>query len=518
MDYVTDICSIIAYIEVNVKSNADYSKLEKTVGFSYHHLRDFFQKAMGISLSRYILSRKIANVAFEIRHSDKKITEIAFEYGFSNLDTFTRAFRRNTGLTPSEFRKSNYLCGRRIIYPGVYAPIILDIDSPKFTLPKLKEVNEMGEMKKTMDSCILYGVPKIHWGKEVEGQVQCTPFPMCLQVILNYMGQNISYAQIMASSGAAFRQRWGIEDGGWDFAAVDIRNTFFEHRKAFELAFSCAGRSFKIIEEGSKQDYLELIKQEVSCGRPVIALGVVGPPEACIITGYKDNGEVLLGWSLFQVEGDTFGGAASDESGYFIQGNWWENIEGVMSVGEDILEYAPAKEILQNALTIMTQEKTEVYEGKIGCSYLCGQAAFEAWAKAIEDDSVFAKGMDINDRGFCQNDAEVMLGEGRGFAASFISSLIGNYPSIAKELKQCAEILKLESECMTKMREARGGYFVCEETMEKFRDKGARTEVAKFIRQAAHYEKEACVVLKEIIDKIGGQEYGKARNPKAYFE
>lgn len=244
MNYKTQICSLVACIEQNIKNRTDYRELEKAVGFSYRHIRGFFQDAMQISLSRYILARKIANTAFELRHAEKSITEIAFEYEFSNLDTFTRAFKRDTGLTPSEFKKSKHLCGRKIICPGVFAPVILDIDNSRFAPPKFMEVNEMCEMKKTSDSCVLYGVPKVYYGRKVDGQTQVTPFPMCLQAVLNYMGQNIDYTQIMASSGAAFRLRWDIR--GWNLAAVDIRFTYDTHLKPFELAFKGAGRNYKI--------------------------------------------------------------------------------------------------------------------------------------------------------------------------------------------------------------------------------------------------------------------------------
>ena len=208
MDYEELICSLIGFIEQDIKSKPDYHEMEKATGFSYRHIRSIFQRIMQVSLSRYILSRKIANAAFEIRHSDKSIIAIAYEYEFSSPDTFTRAFRRNTGLTPSEFKKSGHLCGRRIICPGVYAPVILDLVSPRFTFPKLKEVNEMGKMEKTSDSCVLYGVPKVYYGRQDGSLTQCTPFPMCLQSVLNYMGQNISYAELMAYSGASFRMRW----------------------------------------------------------------------------------------------------------------------------------------------------------------------------------------------------------------------------------------------------------------------------------------------------------------------
>ena len=487
---------------MNVKNGVCYRDLEKYIGFSYRHIREFFRKTACISLSRYVLTRRIANAAFEIRHSEKSITNIAFEYEFSNADTFTRAFRRCTGLTPSEFKRSGHLCGRRIICPGVYAPVILDLDNPRFTLPKFMEVNEMGEMIKTSDSCVLYGVTKVYYGREIDGHRQGTPFPMCLQAVLNYMGQNINYAEIMATSGAAFRQRWNVN--GWDFAAVDIRNTYYEHLKPFELAFKAAGRRYKIIEETvksrAKSIYLDMIKPELDCGRPVIALGVVGPPEACIVTGYRNNGETLLGWSLFQYGGPFGGDCGIDESGYFLKDNWWEHTEAIMSVHEEIDEYATLKEILKNAYMLMKQEKVETYEGKY--PYYCGQAAFEAWARMIEDDSNFTEGTDLFEAIACQGDQEVMLGEGRDFASVYMCLLAERYPTLKSEFMECARLFGDEAKSTLEMRKIRGGYGMGEATVTKFREKQTRDHIAALIRQAAHYENDACKVLNRIIEHL----------------
>ncbi len=503
LDYSAYICSLAACIERNIQCDTDYRELEKSVGFSYRHIREIFKKTTRISLSRYIVARKIANAAFEIRHSKKSITEIAFEYDFSNLDTFTRAFRRDTGLTPSEFKSSAYLCGRRLICPGVFAPVILDLNNPNFTFPKLMEVNVMSEMKKTSDSCVLYGVPKVYYGREADGRKQFTPFPMCLQAVLNYMGQNIDYTQIMAASGAAFRQRWDAE--GWSYAAVDIRFTYEDHLKPFELAFKGAGRSFKISENAdkpksiSKTDAMELIKSEIDCGRPLIALGVVGPPEACIITGYKNGGDALLGWSLFQ-NGGYFGeNLELDESGYFIKNNWWENTEAVISVGEELGTLTPVKEILENALTVMTREKIGTYEGI--CGFYGGQAAYEAWAKAVEDDNKYGENADIFAAAVSHGDQECMLLEGRGIASVYIGSLAEKYPAMSNEFAECAKRLKSASECVCKMREARECQGA-EKTKESFRDKQIRREIAAQIRKAAKLEKEACDVLRAIVDKL----------------
>jgi len=500
LDYEAEICNLIACIEQNIKSKPDYHEMEQALGFSYRHIRNIFHKTTHISLSRYILARKIANAAFEIRHSEKSITDISYEYGFTNPDTFTRAFRRDTGLTPSEFKKSGHLCGRRIICPGVYAPVILDLTNPRFTLPKLKEVNIMSEMKKTSDSCILYGVPKIYYGRAEGGLNQCTPFPMCLQSILNYMGQNISYAELMAYSGAAFRMRWDVD--GWNLGAVDIRFTYENHLLPFELAFKGAGRSFRISENPdkpksvSKPDAIALIKSELDCGRPVIALGVVGPPEACIVTGYRGNGEVLLGWSLFQGDGggvDEYSGDCQiDELGYFVKSNWWDNTEAIMSVGEEIGSLTPVKDVLKNALILMTKELVGTYNGNQ--DFYGGQAAYEAWAKALEDDAPFTNDVNIDEIGWCQGDAETMLGEGRSFASAYMDMLAEKYPALAPEFKDCAKLLSDASGCVPKMWKARG--------KQGLRDRHIRVEIAALIRQAAKYEKEACAILEQIISKI----------------
>jgi AraC-like DNA-binding protein len=489
LDYTELICALAVCIEQHIKAKPDYRVMERVTGFSYHHIRDVFQRVTNISLSRYILARKVAHTAFEIRHSKKSITDIAFEYEFSNLETFTRAFRRDTGLTPSAFRKSSHLCGRKIIFPGVYAPVILDIKNPRFILPKLKEVNEMAEMTKTQDSCILYGVPKVYFGREVDGAAQGSPFPMCLQAVLNYMGQNIGYGELMAYSGAAFRQRW--DSTGWNIAAVDVRFIYEHHSTPFERAFRGAGRSFKISENSNmiksinKIDATALIKTELDCGRPVIALGVVGPPEACIVTGYWNNGETLLGWSLFQ---DFWGGCDFDESGYFIKNNWWEETEMIMTVGEEIGERASDLEVLQNALMLMTTEEMGTYGGND--LFYGGKAAYEAWAKALEDESFICEG-DVED---CQSDAENMLHEGRYYAADFMALLAQRHTKLSKELKECAKHLKAASDCVPQMRKLREA--------QDLNNQKTRHEIAALIRQAAKHEENAYKTLKEAILKM----------------
>lgn len=503
MDYLIETCAIITFVEKRIKQKIEFKELEESLNYSYRHIREIFKKKTNMSLSRYIMARKIANCAFEIMTTKKSLTEIANDYNFYSYDTFTRAFRRVTGIRPSELKKSDFKCKRESICMGVYAPVILNLNNSKDAfLKNLSEVDNMNDNLKTKDSCILYGVPKVYYGRTFEDNCQCTPFTMCLQAVLDYLGQTVNYSYIMAASGASFRLRWN--ENGWDMSAVDVRNIYENPLMPFELSFKAVGRKFKILEKdtSTKDDFISLIKSEIDEGRPVIALGIVGPPEAGIITGYKHNCETLLGWSLYQDSMEFTKDITFEESGYFICDNWWENVEAVMSVGEQIDETIPLKELLENALYLLTTEKVNVYNGRYD-SYYGGQKAYSAWADAMLDDKNFPKNAQLSlliERNMCFGDATVMVGEGRLYAAEYINYLGEENSKISKECKECGKHFKDAADCIIKMRELIG--YNGEEVALRLADKEIRTQLAALIKKAQQYEAKACEVLKVLITKI----------------
>ena len=296
MDYFCLIQSVVSYVENRSKTGLDPKRLETAMGVSYAHLRAVFRERTSIPLGRYALSRRVSNAAFKMVHGSSSILDLALEYGFGNHDSFTRAFKRMTGLTPSQFRAQGGTVGRTKLTGGIYGP---SIQGPETVcLPPLRTEDMMNgkEMKRENGSCILYGVPKVAYRYE-----ECTPFPSCLKACLNYMGQELSYAWLMAASGAAFRLRWNTRC--WDGGNVDIMMIYDSPTEAFERSFRAAGRSHRFLGRNGgsvKVEFVDFITAEIDQGRPVIALGIIGPPEACIITGYRDGGQTLLGWNFFQ--------------------------------------------------------------------------------------------------------------------------------------------------------------------------------------------------------------------------
>ncbi len=121
MDRFLVVNSVIIYVENRIQTDINYTELEKITGFSLAHIRDIFVSITGKSLSKYILERRICNIAFEIVHSNgESLSSIASKYGVTNADTFTRAFKRVTGFTPSEFKKNSIPVERIKLCSGVY--------------------------------------------------------------------------------------------------------------------------------------------------------------------------------------------------------------------------------------------------------------------------------------------------------------------------------------------------------------------------------------------------------------
>ena len=103
-------------------------------------------------------------------NSDKTIIEIAYKFGFNNPETYTRAFYKITGMTPSTFRRRNLIAGKEEIFPGVYSIGILEKKESR------SDINMAKDFLKENDSTILYNVPKVFYGAYGGG----TPYPICL--------------------------------------------------------------------------------------------------------------------------------------------------------------------------------------------------------------------------------------------------------------------------------------------------------------------------------------------------
>ncbi len=79
--------------------------LSRKLGYSEFYTTKKFKEISGMQFRDYLRQRKLAFALKEVRDSEKSLLDIAFDYGFSSHEAFTRAFKGIYGVTPSEYRK-----------------------------------------------------------------------------------------------------------------------------------------------------------------------------------------------------------------------------------------------------------------------------------------------------------------------------------------------------------------------------------------------------------------------------
>ena len=108
MDLLKNMNKALAYIEENLEHEIDYKKIASIAHCSEYHFRKMFSFLAGITLAEYIRRRRLTNAGFELSSQNVKVIDIALKYGYQSPDSFTKAFYKLHGLTPSEVRQRGH--------------------------------------------------------------------------------------------------------------------------------------------------------------------------------------------------------------------------------------------------------------------------------------------------------------------------------------------------------------------------------------------------------------------------
>lgn len=120
---------VIEYIEEHLTDDSllDNATLATIAGYSKFHFLRCFRDVTDLTPADYIRKRRISEIVKHIGDEDSYISEIAFRYGFNSKENFTRAFKKEHNILPSEFRTAN--CSLRLFEP-------FDLN-PEFELPSV---------------------------------------------------------------------------------------------------------------------------------------------------------------------------------------------------------------------------------------------------------------------------------------------------------------------------------------------------------------------------------------------
>ena len=107
MEWMKVIGDSIQYIEDHISDELFVDDIAKHIGISSFYYQKGFSMLCGFTVTEYIRNRRLALARNEIIGTDQKIIEIAMKYGYDSPDSFTKAFTRFHGSTPTAVRKDN---------------------------------------------------------------------------------------------------------------------------------------------------------------------------------------------------------------------------------------------------------------------------------------------------------------------------------------------------------------------------------------------------------------------------
>lgn len=117
-DYIEE---VINYIELNIHESLTADILSENIGYSKFYLHRIFQIYTGLSLIDYVRRRKLHYASIDLR-SDKRILDIAIDYGYGSERSFSRAFVKEFGKSPSNFRDKPVMSTKKLVVYDLHLP------------------------------------------------------------------------------------------------------------------------------------------------------------------------------------------------------------------------------------------------------------------------------------------------------------------------------------------------------------------------------------------------------------
>lgn len=120
MEWMNAIKSAIEYIEEHITDDLSAEEISDYVYMSSFYFQKGFSMLCGYSVMEYIRNRRLALAGGELATTGGKVIDVAMKYGYDSPDSFTKAFTRFHGVSPSMVRKDDVMI-------KTFAPLKIEI-------------------------------------------------------------------------------------------------------------------------------------------------------------------------------------------------------------------------------------------------------------------------------------------------------------------------------------------------------------------------------------------------------
>ena len=131
-DYIQRINKVVAYINNHLDETLDLKTLANEVALSDFHFHRIFKALKGEAIGGYITRLRLEATARLLRYTALTIEEIAFNIGYETPASLSKAFKKQYGISPTEYRtnKDTYIMKKEIINPdlALKAPKIVTLE------------------------------------------------------------------------------------------------------------------------------------------------------------------------------------------------------------------------------------------------------------------------------------------------------------------------------------------------------------------------------------------------------
>lgn len=104
-NYSPIIKEAIHFINLNLNKNLTLKAISSNIAVSAHYLSTLFKQEVGQSLTDFIAKNRMEQAKYFLRESTLSISEIAAKVGYSDLNYFSKVFKKHYGVTPSSYRE-----------------------------------------------------------------------------------------------------------------------------------------------------------------------------------------------------------------------------------------------------------------------------------------------------------------------------------------------------------------------------------------------------------------------------